>query len=339
MHVLVTGGAGVVGTEVVKRLCAAGVELTALVKTSALHAAPHASVIQGDLRRAGLGLDRREYRRLARSIDRIVHIASVVDFNSEPGTVVVTNVNGVAGMVDLARASDADILYVSTAYTSQFAPAARVAGTGCATGRDTYLASKAAGDHIIADSGSAYRIVKPSIVIGDSLTGQIMRPQGLHNIIEAYRRGVVPFFPADEQTRIDFVPVDVLADAICAGALQWDIFGDEVQWLTAGDAAPTMANLMQWVDDFDGAGPTDRPVRFIPLETVQRLIMPAFSSTLDARSRHRLENMMALMALFTDAVMPSDLVERGMVTTSLLERAVHRAIAWASRSEDVSRSA
>ncbi|MFT4085899.1 MAG: SDR family oxidoreductase [Gordonia sp. (in: high G+C Gram-positive bacteria)] len=299
MRLLVTGATGVVGSAVVDRLLKIpGVDVSVLTRGTAIEGVPAVNHVLGDLQQTQLGLSLGDYRGLTMRIDRIVHIASVVDFDADPDVILNTNVGGAAGMAQLAQDAGAELLYVSTSYTAKLMPGARVRGAGCVTGRNAYLASKAAGDTLVSAAGVPFQIAKPSILIGDSQTGEIRRLQGLHTFIRAFLSGAMPFFPGTEDTLIDFIPVDVVADRVVELALKPTELDGSTSWLTAGESAPTVNELCRWIGDATGSGLPS--FRFMSVDTVQRLIVPAFLGGLGDRDRRRFENLLALTALFDD---------------------------------------
>ena len=337
VKMLLTGATGVIGSEVAARLHVQGVQLRLLTRGKLVPGIPHDMHVVGDLREPDLGLSAAEYRRLGGSIDRILHVASVVDFDMSAEGIIGTNVNGTAAITALADRFDAELAFVSTAYTAQFLSASRVSGTGCCLGRDAYLASKVAADHIVSSSRVPFQILKPSILIGHSENGNIKRSQGLHTFMDLYARGEIPFFPGTENTRIDFVPVDKVADEIAESAIRDELFDGSTRWITAGQNAPTVDIFRGWIDEALDREPAD--LRYMSVDTVQRLILPAFVSGLDDRTRRRFENLLALVALFNEDAMPSSPGNGSTVDETLLRRSVWHAMGWLAQEKEARVSA
>ncbi len=125
--------------------------------------------------------------------------------------------------------------------------------------------------------------MRPSVIIGDSTTGEIGRCQGFHQIVGLVLQRQLPIFPASGDGYIDFVPRDVVAHAILALVREGVV--DRDVWLTAGPQAPrlrdvlavvvstaarvfgrpmAMPRLIQGVDDarFLSSGPVSRRVAY-----------------------------------------------------------------------------
>ncbi|MFD4179980.1 SDR family oxidoreductase, partial [Rhodococcus sp. NPDC058514] len=176
----------------------------------------------------------------------------------------------------------------------------------CAVGRDAYLQSKQAGEQAVEDSGLNYVILRPSLIIGDSSSGTVARRQGLHSLIGAWVKGMIPACVLGEDAAIDFVPQDILASAV-ARVLDQDLDGG-TYWLTAGSRSLTISEIMDaamTVREEYGFDRVDVP--YVSLDTIQRLVFPAFRDTLGTRNMLLFENMLAFSSVFTADHFASDL--------------------------------
>ena len=63
-----------------------------------------------------------------------------------------------------------------------------------------YATSKLAAEQVVRDSGVPAVVLRPSVVIGDSRTGEISAFQGLHGVAGAILTGTVPMVPFDPPT-------------------------------------------------------------------------------------------------------------------------------------------
>jgi nucleoside-diphosphate-sugar epimerase len=271
--VLVTGATGVVGAPLLNRLPHEGV-----VCLSHSTAIPHpVEVIQGDITQPRLGLSERDYRELARRVDVVIHSAAATRFDLTREEIFATNVDGMGRMLDFVAEADARLVALSTAFV-------RVAGGaehGWLSPRH-YLDSKRAAEALVRDSGLDWHIVRPSVVIGDSESGEAARIQGFHFFIRALLRDQLPMIPVGDNDVLDFVAADLLADVLAAmvdGSPPW-----RESWLTGGpDAMPGRRVLETAVDIAHSRGlPVQRP-RLMAPDAIDRLIRPVFFPELPKR--------------------------------------------------------
>jgi nucleoside-diphosphate-sugar epimerase len=308
--VLVTGASGVVGHALVPRLRA--MDVVCLVHRAPV-AQPGVRSVRGDLTQPRLGLSEAEYARLADEVDAVVHAGAVTDFNRTDGSLEATNIGGTEQVVALAEAADARLYHVSTAFLHAEADGER--------GRTAvrYAASKRAGEELVRASTVPHVILRPSVVIGDSRRGHVQSFQGLYLVASAILAGYVPLIPFDPTWPIDFVPCDIVADAI-ATAVERELTTGEY-WLTSGERALSVGQAVSVVVDFGHriGIPVDHP-RFVPPEMFDRLIGPVF---LDALPRRIRLTVLKLLEFFTsylvrDDAMPSSLEQLGVTGVKTL---------------------
>jgi len=297
--VLVTGASGVVGQALLPRL--RDHDVICLVHRSPV---PGATSLTGDLTQPHLGLAPADYSALAGKVDTIIHSAAVTDFNRTDGSLEATNIGGTQHVVALAEDAGARLYHVSTAFLDAEADGER--------GRTAvrYAASKRAGEEIVKASTAPHVILRPSVVVGDSQTGYVQSFQGLYLVAAAILGGYVPMIPFDRTWPIDFVPADVVADAVVT-AVEHELTSGEY-WLTAGGHALSMEEAVAVVVDFGRRTGTvvDAP-RFVPPELFDRLIGPVFMDALPRRIRF---TVLKLLEFFTaylarEGAMPSSLDE------------------------------
>lgn len=299
--VLLTGASGVVGSVLLPRL--RGFEVIALVHRTPVVAAGVSSVT-GDISAPRLGLSDRTYRELAGQVDAVVHCAAVTDFARKDGSLEATNVVGTQRMADFAADAGATLYHVSTAFV----------GTSAQAGRSStsvgYAASKAAGEQVVRASGVPAVILRPSVVIGDSVTGQIAAFQGLHRLAGAILTGAVPMIPFDADWPIDFVPCDVVADAI-ATVVERGLTEGEF-WVTAGERSLRLHEAVSLTVELGGelGLQLDAP-RFVSPDLFDRLIAPVFLDALPSKVRRSVLRLLDSFATYLCAgvAMPSSLPE------------------------------
>lgn len=292
--ILLTGASGVVGQALLERL--AGCDVVCLTHRKPV-AGHRVTGLRGDLTLPRLGLDRAAYDDLADRVDVVVHCAAVTGFSVDPGRTNDLNVRGTEGVLAFARRAQAPLQHVSTAFVARRDLTRDAYGSARP---EVYLGSKRLAEQAVADSGVPANVIRPSVVIGDSVTGRIAQFQGLHAIAGALLRNALPLLPLQPDTRIDFVPQDLVA-AVVAGLVRSGTTGGEY-WVTGGDAAPTatrVVELARALGESLGLEP-DLP-RFVSHDMIDRLVRPVFMAALPKAQRRRLDDMLAMTALFHTA--------------------------------------
>lgn len=306
--VLLTGGAGVLGTALIPQLSRYRV-------IGMAHQRPPTGcdrVVRGDVSKPRLGLDAAAYRELCAEVDVVVHAAGMVKFSSTAEEMETLNVEGARQISRFAVDAGAQMVHVSTAYVARLEEI-RAAG-GDEAGRAgsspaLYVSSKVAGEKIITDSGAQAVIVRPSIIIGDSVTGEISEAQGLHTFAHNVLRNRLPFVPSDPTGYVDFVPQDVVARAIVS-LLDSDVRSGEY-WLSSGAGALTSELLTQVIiEEAAAEGITVSPLRVLAPDIIERLVRPAFFDVVPDWAKTRLDRLLDMTeVLFHKHPIPSSLTE------------------------------
>jgi thioester reductase-like protein len=303
--ILLTGASGVVGQALLPRLFESGrdVKVLALVHRSPVSGLGVTSV-RGDIAAPRLGLTHEVYARLAEQVDAVIHCAAVTDFNRTDGSLEATNVTGTENMIAFADRARATLYHVSTAFVNTTVDGDR---GSTAVG---YAASKSAAEQALRASGVPHVILRPSVVIGDSESGVIAAFQGLHQVVAGLFAGLVPMIPFDASWPIDFVPSDLVADAI-ATVVERGVSQGEY-WITAGDQALRLDEAMDLGVAYAAelGVQLDTP-RFVPPDLFDRLIGPVFLDALPDRIRSSVLRMLEFFATYlqSGATMPSSLDE------------------------------
>ncbi|HEY2302328.1 MAG TPA: SDR family oxidoreductase [Acidimicrobiales bacterium] len=301
--VLLTGASGLVGQALLDAL--GHHDVICLSHRTPVNR-PGVATVHGDLMQPNLGLDDDEYRSLAKSIDAIIHCAAVTDFNRRDGSLETTNVQGTEKIVALADAADARLYHVSTAFLHAKADGDR--------GRTAvgYADSKRAAEDLVQASSVPHVMLRPSVVIGDSRTGAVSAFQGLYLVAGAIFAGLVPLIPFDPTWPIDFLPCDVVADAIAA-VVDHELTSGEF-WITAGTKALSLDRAVGLCVGLANelGKPVDKP-RFVPPEMFDRLIAPVFLESLPLRIRRTVVRLLDFFAAYLclDGALPSDLDRMG----------------------------
>ncbi|MCB9665443.1 MAG: SDR family oxidoreductase [Alphaproteobacteria bacterium] len=234
------------------------------------------TAVRGDVTEPGLGMAELP------DVDSIVHSAASIRFDVPAEEIAVQNVQGTLHVLDVARRlADAGRLdrldYVGTCYIAG-SRRGRVYEHECDVGqgfRNTYEQSKCRAETVVrvAQSGGLpVAIHRPSIIVGEQQTGATRAFNVIYGPLRSYIKGGWTLVPGNPDALIDLVPVDWVAAAIAR--LQGDpasIGG--CYHLAVGDKAPTMLQMMSWIQEASGA----RPLRYMDQDFYFRWIRPWLS--------------------------------------------------------------
>jgi nucleoside-diphosphate-sugar epimerase len=302
-QILLTGASGVLGSVIAAELAPIA-DLTCLTRRRPVPV-PGVRSIAGDLSRPGLGLPGRALSELTGRTDVVVHCGAMTAFTTDPGASDQVNRDGTRRILDMVAAAGADLVHVSTAFVdreAEFPTSQQPVGELPVRSPEHYLRSKIGAEEAVTASGLPHLIVRPSVVIGDSVTGVIAQFQGWHQMCAGLITGRLPFLPGDGAALADCVPVDLVARAVARLALAGvgrELPSGSQWWLTAGPAAlsidATIDACMEIVADRGLSA--ERP-RAVSREMVERLVLPAFGQSAPPRLLKQMLEGMELMRLF-----------------------------------------
>jgi nucleoside-diphosphate-sugar epimerase len=297
---LLTGGSGVLGRALIEEL-SPGFRIICLRHRTPVDD-PRVEEVRADLLQPSLGLSRTEFARLAADVDVVVHSAAATNWKAAPGAIWRANLDGTATMLDLAARAGAPIHHISTAFVANpLAEEEQQRFPGAAA----YLASKTAAEQAVREAPVPGTILRPSVVMGDSVTGRIAGAQGLTRALGAIVKGQVPVLPGEPGARIDMVPQDVVARAV-GDLLRAGTTGGEY-WLTAGAEALLQREVVDTCLEFASRyGPRPHPPRLIPLESVHRLLLPLIEGPAFPESLRRRFHTYAELLLVFQRALPFD---------------------------------
>jgi long-chain acyl-CoA synthetase len=154
------------------------------------------------------------------AVRTIIHSAADVAFDRPLEEARAINVGGAGKMLALARECPnlQRFVHVSTAYVGgttvgRFGEDDMDTGQGF---RNSYEQSKFEAELLVRSSGLPVRVVRPSIVVGESQSGWTSSFNVLYAPLRAFSRGLVERIPADPSAIVDVVPVDHVCDVIVA---------------------------------------------------------------------------------------------------------------------------
>lgn len=299
MRIVITGATGAIGAPVLAaiRLAVPECRLTLISRRERPAEAAEVAVI--DL----TAPDSEELlRKLLPGADCILHMAADVRWNQPSDLALARNAEPTARLVRCAQDCAPDLrrfVHMSTAFVACPPTELRTSysiASGGSTFNNSYEFSKAMAEEIVRGSGLPWSIVRPSLVVGDSATGEIGSFNGVYSLMKAYARGLLPFVAGNPNSYVDIVPVDLVAEAVVECLLSDALVGETV-WVASGQQAPGLERLIlaiaEGVDAVRatvGLPPSTLPP-IVPWETYLRLYRPLMESELRSHQQMLLEQL------------------------------------------------
>ena len=244
MESFVTGATGFIGRHLVPHLLARGERVHVLVRRGSLprlealrarwgHGAERVHAVIGDLSEPRLGVAESEIEALRGRIDHFFHLAALYDMEADEDSLHEANVAGTKHALELAEALEAGCVH----HVSSIAAAGRYSGTfredmfDEAEGLDDpYFATKHESEGLVRTTSTRpWRVYRPGIVVGHSLTGEIDKIDGPYYFFKLLRRlrTIPSWLPliGVEGGPMPLVPVDFVARALDVLAHEPDLDG------------------------------------------------------------------------------------------------------------------
>ncbi|MGH2863694.1 MAG: SDR family oxidoreductase [Solirubrobacteraceae bacterium] len=208
--------------------------------------------VRGDLTHSGMGIGGGTDQ-LTEQVSEIVHSAASTSFELDLQSARAINVDGTRRVLDFAerchtRGGLRRLSHISTAYVAGDA-------SGCFSEDDldvkqgfqnTYERSKFEAESHVARTRShlPITIFRPSIVVGERVSGWTPTFNVLYWPLRAFSRGNYPVLPARRDSPADVVPVDYVADAIFALSQTRETEGSTFH-LSAGAHASRVGDVVE----------------------------------------------------------------------------------------------
>lgn len=290
--IFLTGFPGFIAERLVERLAAEDRQIFLLVQPqfversiksiediSARTNAPleNFALIEGDITQPNLGMSAEDARSVRESTTDVFHLAAIYDLAVEKETASTVNLEGtknvnafVAAMPHLRRYS-----YVSTCY---------VAGKRTGVVRENELEHDAGFRNYYEESKYLAEleveklrtrlpvtIFRPSVVVGDSVTGETVKYDGIYYLIQYLRKapGLLRLVNVgNPDVRLNLVPVDFVVAGIAALA-----FDDEAEGKTIALADPAPLSTRELFDVIAEKLSGKRSIGAPPRGLVERSLM------------------------------------------------------------------
>jgi long-chain acyl-CoA synthetase len=241
--ILLTGATGFLGTQIARQLLTNGdIRLLALVRAPDSQSAllrlrrawwdwpelrdaltERVSVLCGDVSLPNLGLDAATYSRLSREVSHFVHAAADIRLFAPLEELRQVNTVGTRHALALAQAAHADhgllrFAHISTAYVAgkQRGEISESWLSDRAGFNSPYERSKYEAELLVraASDSLPVSVFRPSMIVGDSHTGEVQAFNTLYYPLRLYLTGQMSVAPANPRLRVNLVPVDHVASAV-----------------------------------------------------------------------------------------------------------------------------
>ncbi len=189
---------------------------------------PRVEVVPGDVTLENFGLSEADFRAIAARTTSLFHCAASTDLNQELEHARFINVGGTEQVLRFAdhavSTNSFRLFHVSTAYVAGNTRAVCGAHDLNIEGafRNSYERSKAEAEALVrrVKDRVPVCIFRPSIVVGDSVTGETSAFNVIYVPAKLLVKGVLNCLPGCPQASFDLVPVNYVADAILRLAAQ-----------------------------------------------------------------------------------------------------------------------
>ncbi len=273
--ILVTGANGFIATQIIRNLLAnENATILALVRVNDAQSAQaklqrdwwdfpelinalgtRIQAVHGDVYQPNLGLDEITYCKITEITTHIIHTAA--DWRLLPlDELRKTNVQGTANVITLAKEVNKHhrlerLSHISTAYVA-----------GAANGIVTedqltdkfgfftdYERSKYEGEKLVQEAKEELPIsvFRPSMVVGDSITGSIKTFNTFYFPLRLYLTGKMRFMPVSRRLKINIVPVDYVAKVVSQLTFEPKAEGKAFHVVAPRESLPELGELLDFV--------------------------------------------------------------------------------------------
>jgi len=272
--VLLTGANGFLGTQVALRLLRSyNYKIIALIRgNDKQHATNRLSrawwefpelldelgnrihVLNGDITRTELGIEKQEYKSLIQTVTHIIHTAADWKLKSSLEELQKINVHGTENILKLAQLAHEDhglerFSHVSTAYVAGGKKG--VVSEDSLTSKYGFLSdyekTKFESEVLVRKSGFDVSIFRPSMIVGDSSTGYIKTFNTVYVPLRLYLSRKLKIIPVSRSMKINLVPVDYVADSIVKLTFDREAVNKTFHLTAPVESLPTLEELIEFV--------------------------------------------------------------------------------------------
>ncbi|MEL7671042.1 AMP-binding protein [Methanobacterium sp.] len=214
-------------------------------------------VLNGDITRNELGIEKQEYKNLIQTVTHIIHTAADWKLKSSLEELQKINVQGTENMLKLAQLAHEDhglerFSHVSTAYVAGGKKG--VVSEDSLTSKYGFLSdyekTKFESEVLVRKSGFDVSIFRPSMIVGDSSTGYIKTFNTVYVPLRLYLSGKLKIIPVSRSMKINLVPVDYVADSIVKLTFEGKAVNKTFHLTAPVESLPTLEELIEFVREW-----------------------------------------------------------------------------------------
>lgn len=183
------------------------------------------SVLEGDVAKAGFGLDKQTIENLTNELDFIIHTAATTSLTADETLCETVNLGGTRNALALAKSCFNNgrlsrVIHFSTVFVVGDDSSTRVVEDGLPDAPhhfNYYESSKYEAEKLVREAISENlpaTIFRPSMVVGDTRTGWTREFNVIYPLIRMLSRGHISQFPADPNSFVHLAPIDFIVEAI-----------------------------------------------------------------------------------------------------------------------------
>jgi long-chain acyl-CoA synthetase len=215
------------------------------------------TVLNGDITKTELGMEKEEYKKLIKSITHVIHTAADWRLKASLEELQKINVHGTQNMLKLAQLAHEDhglerFSHISTAYVAgrKMGVVSENSLTSEYGFLSNYEKTKFESEVEVKKSEFDVSIFRPSMIVGESSTGYIKTFNTIYVPLRLYLSGKLNLIPVSRSMKINLVPVDYVADAVLNLTFDKRAVNKTFHLTAPIESLPTLDELIKFVKEW-----------------------------------------------------------------------------------------